>query len=210
MGNGLPPTPANDLGDPIRIDPGTSARIESPTPGPVGLDAKGGTPKQTQASMADQIVGFPRRHRGERVGDGECFTLADRALRNAGARSARNYGDVSPNVDYVWGTPVNLSDLRAGDVIQFRDYRFDREVVTHNADGSTTTINDFQERPHHTAIVESVGSNGAVTVLEQNSPDGSPVVRNQLFFSNGTREGGGQSTTIAVQGTFWFYRPQAR
>ena len=189
MGNGLPPTPANDLGDPIRIDPGTSARIESPTPGPVGLDAKGGTPKQTQASMADQIVGFPRRHRGERVGDGECFTLADRALRNAGARSARDYGDVSPNVDYVWGTSVNLSDLRAGDVIQFRGYRFDREIVTHNADGSTTTTNDFQERPHHTAIVESVGGNGAVTVLEQNTPDGSPVVRNQLFFSNGTREG---------------------
>ena len=207
---GLPPTLANDLGDPIRIDPGTSARIESPTPGPVGLDAKGGTPKQTQASMADQIVGFPRRHRGERVGDGECFTLADRALRNAGARSARDYGDVSPNVDYVWGTSVNLSDLRAGDVIQFRGYRFDREIVAHNADGSTTTTNDFQERPHHTAIVESVGANGAVIVLEQNSPAGSPVVRNQLFLSGGTREGGGQSTTITVQGTFWFYRPQAR
>ena len=105
---------------------------------------------------------------------------------------------------------MNLSDLRPGDVIQFRDYRFDREVVTHNSDGSTTTTNDFQERPHHTAIVESVGSNGAVTVLEQNSPDGSPVVRNQLFFSNGTRESGGQSTKITVQGTFWFYRPQAR
>jgi hypothetical protein len=210
MGNGLTPTPANDLGDPIRIDPGTSARTESPTPGPIGLDSKGGTPKQTQASLADQIVSFARRNKGDRVGDGECFTLADRALRGAGARSARDFGDVSPNVDYVWGNSVNLSDLRPGDVIQFRDYRFDREVVTHNSDGSTTTTNDFQERPHHTAIVESVGSNGAVTVLEQNSPDGSPVVRNQLFFSNGTRESGGQSTKITVQGTFWFYRPQAR
>ena len=210
MGNGLPPTPTNDLGDPIVIDPVTSARTESPTPGPIGLDSKSGTPKQTHASMAEQIVSFPRQHRGDRVGDGECFTLADRALRNAGARSARDYGDVSPNVDYVWGASVNLSDLRPGDVIQFRDYRFDREVVTHNANGSTTTTDDFQERPHHTVIVESVGSNGAVTVLEQNSPDGSPVVRSQLFFSNSTSSSGGRSTSITVQGTFWFYRPQAR
>jgi len=209
MGNGLPPAPAN-LGHPITIDHGTSARTASPEPGPVGLDSKSGTPKQTQVSMADQIVGYPRQRRGQQVGDGECFTLADRALRNAGARSARDFGDVSPNVDYVWGASVNLSALRPGDVIQFRNYRFDREVETHGSDGSTTTNTDFQERPHHTAIVESVDGNGAVTVLEQNSPEGSPVARNQLFFSNSTRSSGAQSTTITVQGTFWFYRPQAR
>lgn len=192
------------------IDPGTSARIDSPPPGPIGLDAKGGTPKQDQPNIADQIVSFSRRRRGERVGDGECFTLADRALRTAGARSTADYGTVTPDADYVWGTQISLSDVRPGDVIQFRGYRYDREVETRNADGSTTTKTDFQERPHHTAIVERVDGNGVITVLEQNSPDGSPVARNQLFFAGSTSTRGNRTTTITVQGTVWFYRPQAR
>ena len=205
MGNGLPPTPANDLGDPIRIDPGTSARTESPPPGPIGLDAKGGTPTQTQPSMASQIVAFPRQHYGERVGDGQCFALADRALRGAGARSADHYGTITGDADYVWGTPVGLADVRAGDVIQFRNYewlkRVDRDDGSFREDGGG--------RPHHTAIVESVDANGAVTVLEQNVK-GSPVRRTQMFFSSGTFTSGHETITITVSGTFWFYRPQAR
>jgi len=208
MGNGLPPTPTNDLGDPIWIDPGTSASTESPPPGPIGLDAKGGTPKPTQASMADQIVAYPRQRYGHRVGDGECFTLTDRALRNAGARTAADFGQITPDADYVWGTPVALADLRAGDIIQLRDYHFLKHVVTRNDDGTDTT-DEERDSSHHTAIVERVDGNGAVTVLEQNV-DGSPVKRNQLYFSNRTTTSGNQTTTITVSGTFWFYRPQAR
>ena len=123
MGNGQSPIPTNDLGDPIRIDPGTSARHESPPPGPIGLDAKGGTPKQTQASMADQIVAYPRSHFGEHVGDGQCFALADRALRGAGAKSAADFGGITADADYVWGRAVALADVRPGVIIQFRDYQ---------------------------------------------------------------------------------------
>ena len=205
MGNGLPPTPANDLGDPMRIDPGTSARTESPPPGPIGLDAKGGTPKQTQASMADQIVGYARHRIGQHVGDGECFTLADNALRGAGAKSAAHFGTVTPNANYVWGTSVNLSDVRTGDVIQFRNYHYLKRVD--NDDGSFRE--DGGGRPHHTAIVERVDGNGAITVLEQNF-EGSPVRRSQLYFTSRTSTSGSQTTTITVTGTFWFYRPQAR
>ena len=205
MGNGLPPTPANDLGDPIRIDPGTSARTESPPPGPIGLDAKGGTPKQTQASMADQIVGYARHRIGQHVGDGQCFALADNALRGAGAKSAAHFGTVTPNANYVWGTSINLSDVRTGDVIQFRDYHYLKRVD--NDDGSFRE--DGGGRPHHTAIVERVDGNGAITVLEQNF-EGSPVRRSQLYFTSRTSTSGSQTTTITVTGTFWFYRPQAR
>ena len=208
MGNGQIP-PGIDLGSRGTIDDGTLARAESPTPGPIGLDAKGGTTKGSGASIADQIVSYARRQRGERVGDGECFTLADRALRSAEARSARDYGAVSPDADYVWGTSVTLTDLRPGDVIQFRDYRYDREIVTETS-RETTTREDSQMRPHHTAIVQSVDGNGAVTVWEQNSPEGSPVTRTQLFFTAGTTTSGNRTTTIRVQGTFWFYRPEAR
>jgi hypothetical protein len=205
MGNGHLPAPTNDLGDPIRIDPGTSARIESPPPGPIGLDAKGGTPKQTPPSMADQIVAYPRSHYGERVGDGQCFALADRALRNAGARSAADFGRVTDDADYVWGTSVALADVRSGDIIQLRDYHYHWRID--GADGA------FREeeggRPHHTVVVERVEANGALTVLEQNVK-GSPVGRKRLYFASGSFTSGSETTTVTISGTLWFYRPQAR
>ena len=204
---GHTPGSANEFGGAIEIDDGTSPRTETPTPGPIGLDAPsgGGT-----AGLADRILGFARRKRGSRVGNGECFTYADLALTTAGARSASDYGAVSPNADYVWGSAVTVSQLQAGDVIQMRDYRYDREVVVENPDGSGSTNSDFEERPHHTVIVDSVDGNGAVTVLEQNAPRGSAVRRTQLFFSSATTTSGRRTTTVRVQGTLWFYRPQAR
>ena len=84
---------------------------------------------------------------------------------------------MTPDADYVWGSRVNLADVQSGDIIQFRNYHYDRTIDT-----ATSTDTDFQERPHHTAIVGSMGANGAITVLEQNVPDGSPVQRSQLFF----------------------------
>jgi hypothetical protein len=206
MGNGQIPGPTNDLGPPLVIDDGTAPRTELPSPGPIGLDDRGAG----NTSMAERIVNYPRRHRGQRVGDGECFTLADRALRGAGARSAADYGQVAPDVDYVWGTSVQLGAVQPGDVIQFRNYRYDREVETQHPDGSVTTETEFQERPHHTAIVESIGGGGEITVLEQNSPVGSAVTRSRLFFSNSQRDTGGRRTSVTVSGTVWFYRPQAR
>jgi hypothetical protein len=210
MGNGLTPGPANDLGDPIVIDDGTLARTESPPPGAIGLDADSGSPNQTQGNIADQIVGYSQRRLRRKVGDGECFTLADRALKNAGAKSAEDYGKITTTADYVWGTEQKLADVKPGDIVQLRDYRFDRRIDTRRPDGSSSWKTDFKERPHHTAVVESVDGNGAITVLEQNAPPGSPVVRNQLFFSGSTTSSGNTTTTIKVQGTWWFYRPQTR
>jgi hypothetical protein len=208
MGNGHAPGSANELGGGLEIDDGTGARTETPPPGPIGLDSTTGA--GAAQGIGDHVLGFVRRQRGTKVGNGECFTLADRALNNAGARSASDYGTVTPSADYVWGSSVSLSDVQPGDLIQMRDYRYDREVIVSNPDGSGSTDTDFQERPHHTAIVESVGSNGAVTVLEQNAPRGSAVSRSTLFFTNGSTTAGHKKTTVRVQGTFWFYRPQAR
>ncbi len=98
---------------------------------------------------------------------------------------------MTPNADYVWGSSVSLSELQPGDVIQMRDYRFDREVVVNNPDGSGSTDSDFQERPHHTVIVESVDGNGAVTVLEQNAPTGSAVRRSAIVLHQDSDDDGG-------------------
>jgi hypothetical protein len=209
MGNGLTPGPVSDLGRPTRLDDGTLPRAEGPPPGPIGMDSKGGTSKQGGPTMFERIVTYARQRRGQRVGDGECFTLADQALGGAGAKSADDFGAVTPETDYVWGTSVTLAEVQPGDIIQFRNYRYDREVETRTS-REISVDEDFQERPHHTAIVERVDGGGALTVLEQNSPDGSPVIRSQLFFANRETTSGNRTTKITVRGTFWFYRPQAR
>jgi hypothetical protein len=171
----------------------------------VGLQAKGGSGNTNLTALGDQVVAFARDKLGQSVGNGECFDLADQALRSAGAKSAADFGTVTPNADYVWGTAVSLSDVRQGDIIQFKNYRYDRTIET-----DTRTDTDFQERPHHTAIVERLDGQGAITVLEQNVPDGSAGQRSQLFFSDVSTNSGGRRTTIRVRGRFRFYRPQPR
>ncbi|MEO6236497.1 MAG: hypothetical protein ABIQ52_05815 [Vicinamibacterales bacterium] len=210
MGSGQIPGSTDGSAGTIVIDDGTLARTESPDPGPVGLDAPGSGGGAGTPNVAARVIGFARRQHGSRIGDGECFALADRALHNARARSASDFGTVEDDADYVWGTSVTLSDLQPGDIIQMRDYRFDREVSVDNPDGSGSTNTSSEERPHHTAIVETVNGNGGVTVLEQNAPRGSAVRRTELFFSGSTSTSGRRTTTITVQGSFWFYRPQPR
>jgi hypothetical protein len=208
MGNGTAPSGV-DLDASLPLDDGTLARTDSPTPGPIGLDAKSGGGTASAPNIADEVVSYVRRKRGSRVGNGQCFTLVDRALQAAKAKSAADYGTVTPDADYTWGTSVSLSDLKPGDVIQFRDYTFKKTVVTDT--GSSTVTDEVEgERPHHTAVVESVDGGGAVTVLEQNAPDGSAVSRNHLYFTAGTTTSGNRTTTITVHGTFWFYRSEPR
>jgi len=197
-----------DLDDSEPLDDGTLPLIPSPPPGPIGLDApSGGT--QTAANLGEQVMTFARQQRGNRVGDGQCFALADQALRGARAKSAADYGSVTPTADYVWGTSVTLAQLQPGDIIQFRNYSVTRLIVTRDS-RQTTTEEITQERPHHTAVVETVDGDGAVTVLEQNSPEQSPVTRTQLFFTSGTTRSGNRTITTTVHGTVRFYRAEAR
>ena len=210
MGHGHTPGSWNGSGSPLLIDDGTSARTEVTPPGAIGLQATGGGARQAAPpNVADRITAFARRRLTQAEGNGQCFTLVDRALRHAGAKSAADFGEVTPDADYVWGSAASLSDLRSGDVIQFRDYAFTRTVVTENASGTATT-ETAGDRPHHTAIVEGVGAGGAVTVLEQNAPVGSPVSRHTLYFVAGTTTSGDTTTTVTVSGSWQFYRAEAR
>jgi hypothetical protein len=204
MGTSRPRAPINDHSDPLELDDGTLMRTESAPPGTIGL--KGGSAKDGDSST--DAASYAQARFRQRVGNGECFTLADRGLRASGLRSASDFGVITADANYVWGTVVSLADVRAGDIIQFRDYRYDRTTETESGAG-TTTDEDFQERPHHTAIVERV--NGSeITVLEQNVPNGSGVSRATLFFADSTSRSGRRTTTVTVRGQFWFYRPQPR
>ena len=192
------------------VNPGTLALTDTPLPGPIGLDAGGGGTQGSSAGLGDKVAAQAKQRAGQRVGDGECFALADQSLKAAGAQSAEDFGTITPDADYTWGAQTSLSDVRAGDIIQFRDYRYDRKITVTAADGSTSWREDSQERPHHTAVVESVGTDGAITVLEQNAPKSSAVHRTTLFFKDIDSTVGGTNTKITVQGKFWIYHPQKK
>lgn len=207
MGGGLLPGPRTGLDDAGAVDAGTLARIGSPAPGAVGAGAKGSGSEMPAESLADAIVSYAVHRLGHHVPDGQCFALVDQALREAGARSAADFGPVVPDGDYVWGTEVTLASLRRGDIVQFRDYTCQTVVVAEVSEG-TRTDERLEGRLHHTAIVEEVGADGVVTVLEQNNPAGAPVVRTTLFFRSGQTGSEGRTTTVTVSGTLWFFRPQ--
>jgi hypothetical protein len=106
----------------------------------------------------------------------------------------------------VWGTrESNAANWRPGYVVQFRNY-----VQTVERDNPRETDTTTQERPHHTAIIQSVNADGSVTVLEQNAPTGSAVISTTLFLSNGNATEGDTSITATVTGTVAVYAPQAR
>lgn len=146
--------------------------------------------------LNQNIVNWVSSRVGNRVGNGECWTLAETALRESGARTSNDImgaDNVTANADYVWGDPVTLANLTPGDIIQFRNY-----VVTVD-NGSSW----WQEtRPHHTAIVASVGASGVIEVLECNVKGSRRVQRNTLYFQT--------SSNVSISGTWWFYRPQPR
>jgi hypothetical protein len=208
MGNGLIPGPVNGPGSPD-IDEGTLPRTGTPPPGSVGLELKGGK-GAPQQSVGDKTLAFARQRLGQVHGDGECFTLADDALKGAGAKSAADFGTVAPDVDYVWGVAVARASLKPGDIIQMRDYRAEITSDTDHPDGSSGSDTRIEERPHHTAIVESVDAEGRATVLEQNHPAGTAVTRNVIHLKDSSSSSGSTRTQVTVSGKLWFYRPQAR
>lgn len=166
-------------------------------------------------SVNAQVVSFAQSRMGNRVGRrGECWDLAEEALRSAGARSSRDLGPVRPDSDYVWGTLIPLSSLQAGDIVQFRNYNLTIRTTTTTSSGGGSWNEQTQSRPHHTAIVAAIGSNGAIEVYEQNVGRRRVVMRNTLYFQSSRserREGGAVIVTqVTVSGTLWYYRPQAR
>ncbi len=166
-------------------------------------------------SLGDKVKTFADGKKDQMVGDGECFTLADQALKDAGAKSAADYGAVTADADYVWGKETTKALVQPGDILQFRNYKFEittktkttktykghpkyKDQSTEGEDWATQS----QERPHHTAIVASKDSSSQWTILEQNiAPMGSDtavkkVQLNQLLTADSTKTTKTESTVI--------------
>ena len=120
--------------------------------------------KEPVPELNQKVLTFAREHKGKKVGDGTCVSLATAALAAAGAREFPESGGDDPT-DYVWGELIeNPEKLLPGDVLQFRDALFE------GRDESKSWRKSF---PHHTAIVAGVSQSSktglVVTILQQNA-----------------------------------------
>ena len=155
------------------------------------------------SALGDAVRDFAADHVTQRVGRGECTDLAVEALRSAGARTRFP----AHNGNYVWGTPVALGAIEAGDILQFRSHH----ITIRNAGGDVQT--EMRGHPTHTAIVIAVVGNGVFRIAEQNLRyPGSPrnvrsVAVNTIFLvSQRTQD----RREITVRGQVWAYRPVAQ
>jgi hypothetical protein len=127
------------------------------------------------ARLNARIVTWLRaRPVGSAYGNGECWTLAEDALIQAGARTSRQLTPrFSSRADFVWGdVETSLNEIHPGDIIQFVGYS--AVLTTTVADflaprGRVVSPTQTHGRGHHTAIVLRVLVPGClVEVIEQN------------------------------------------
>lgn len=165
------------------------------------------TSGDADAARSAAVLKYAQDKVGQQDGNGECYTLADNALRAAGAKSAPDYGKITPTADYKWGKSVPLDGSKPGDILQFKDYK--NTTKTTQEDGSWQT--ETQTRPHHTAVVVDNDGKGNITVLEQNVPHGGETKTTVLHFGNGTTKGeDGSTTTSKTTGSVKAYHPEAQ
>jgi hypothetical protein len=136
--------------------------------------------KQSEVpTLNQQILDFAIKHVGTQVGDGECWTLADAAMRSANATHPTTY---------VWGRALRSKDrIFPGDIIQFTTVRLQNGTWWE-------TLGD----PNHTAIVREVKSSGVYVILHQNYGKPGKVVL-ELTINLNTK----------TAGEFVIYRPGA-
>ncbi len=175
--------------------------------------------------LGPKIAQFAQDHLGKKVGNGECTSLAEIAIRKAGGKHFSDLGPSGPDADYVWGklvvklTPQSASakDIQPGDIIQFRNVNLSQAVKKTGRDGSWSSRTETASFSHHTAVVQAVKGN-FVDVLQQNIGSGDMTDAQKRVVQKGKLVVGTFSTHDTVQGatinarytftsgTMWVYR----
>jgi hypothetical protein len=164
-------------------------------------------------SSAESRVGGKAVDGGKDKGGIDCFALVDELLKSAGGKRPKDFGEVTPTSDYVWGEPVELDKIKPGDILQFRDHFVTiRTLKLGELKWEETSIEGPARRPHHTAVVVEVKKDGSVVVVEQNvRPDPKKVKRSViagLAAGEETRyKSRAEKEIITVTGTVKAYRP---
>ncbi|KAK9454538.1 hypothetical protein V1511DRAFT_502253 [Dipodascopsis uninucleata] len=175
--------------------PATAQRIDYPPP--VNPDQR--DLEAASTSFGEATARYAESMIGRQVGNGECWTLAHEALRNAGALESvglihgPQIWEYSPNSTLNSGS---VKSIRRGDILQFATSRFRNMGPNGQILGEM-----FVGSPDHTAVVvrvDAVGNSGGelrVSVLEQNN-GGVKMVNGSMYdFGN------------MVEGSVKAYRP---
>ena len=139
---------------------------------------------------ATELVGKPTIRTTTPKGKApECFDMLDQIYQEI---DAQHPDELTPpgskpredtDGDYVWGEPISLSEVKPGDVLQFRDHKIEIvvDVSTHekyedgtemdDADPAHGIVTRTQKRGHHTAVVLQVLPDGKFEVAEQHIKD---------------------------------------
>lgn len=144
------------------------------------------------AQQGTSIVTYLNDRVAMTIGAGECWDAAETAITSIGA--ARPGSDL-----YVWGSVVLQADLQPGDILQFSQFT----VTVTQEDGSWAQLSFGA--PRHTAIVESINSDGSVNLLHQNYDGVRSVAGLRSVFLTGGSQGG---ATVTTSGSVTRYRPQ--
>ena len=150
---------------------------------------------QPPGSLGEKMVEFCKAHKGETVSTGECSALANTALRSVGAKTR---GKDSPDAgDYTWGalvlvyeaTPAGprattgkLGDLLPGDVVQFRDTKWEGPRRGGKGTYSMTL-------KHHTAVVAAAEGGGRLLRIFHQNYAGKRVVMDGTLYPEDLKDG---------------------
>jgi hypothetical protein len=118
---------------------GAGTTTDDQTPAPLPFD--------DLPQLNEGVLNFATNNIGNRIGRGECWDLADQALRAVGAEPAQGY---------TFGHRINVNDVIPGDILQFTSARFDEP-------GYWVVMGV----PNHTAVVQAVGQD-RLFILQQN------------------------------------------
>ncbi|MDF7817709.1 hypothetical protein P1X15_08880 [Runella sp. MFBS21] len=120
--------------------------------------------------------------------EGSCWEFVEMALIENNYKY-HNEGGLGEDL-YAWGSPIDISTIRTGDILQFTNHIF--------------TLKDgryFKRGPKHTAIVSTVNDSKAVVgIWEQHVTKPSKVVFNKVYLSP-------EGECTVVEGTVKAYRP---
>lgn len=149
-----------------------------------------------------KVAEYAKSKLGEKVGNGDCSTLIQEALREAGAKVLL---EPAADGEYLWGEPLkSYKEAKPGDIVQFENVVFSGKRRGVGDNGAPAIFFFTNSYPHHSAIVTKVGPGAkTITIHHQNAagPDGKPlkIVQESVLTMSQMRKGG----------SFKIYRPIA-
>jgi hypothetical protein len=186
-------------------------------------------------TLNQKVVVWAQGQLGKKLGKGECWDLAESALKQAGAQTSNDLGPVDSDSDYIWGDQIEMKDVQPGDIIQLRDHEVTTTTATEYTFSDGTSVTDTNDsvaqRGHHTAIANGkLEANGSLRTFEQHVRPLGQVVQNKKLFTQDVpsavtkkveqkknpttnkveRAEVTTTVTVTVTGTTWVYRPKSK